>query len=458
MAYLTARMRVLTRMALAMLAALIIVLLTLSNSASADDGAEEMIRLISDHLTSARQLDGTYLAAVAAKDAAWQAYQLASTAMGIKVMASATSYYSERTEESRSVLGVTELQRQFSANQIAITARKPIYRPRETAAIDQAEAQFQGAEALLKAADNALFARVFNAWIEILTARDLVRIARDAFDRASAIRIETQRRYQSGEATIDQAGLEISRQRQRQAELFEAQSRQELAERMLVDLAGPNAMVPAFFTLQSAIPDPSPHLARDEILERVEQSNPELIAARFNERAAKLELEKRDADHNPTLDLYATASKGENDTASYIKNEQRVGVQLSVPIYTAGALTAAVSQAQAEYRKMQALTQAASVRLKAQASSAYSTMQSALVKIEASKTHIEAAGLRAEAVRRGFLAGTGTLGDLARAETEFLTARQRRASEIQEFAQAWALLSVATARMDLAFDRRSKPM
>lgn len=457
MARLAARVGALSRFALLRFA-LAVMLLSVSIHLRADDTTDELIRLMSQHLIQARQLDGTYLATLAAKDAAWQAYELAASAMGVKVMASATAFYSDRTEESRSVLGVTELQRQFTANQIAITARKPIYRPRETAAIEQAHAQFQGAEALLAAAEHALFGKVFSAWMEILTARDLVRIARDALDRATAVRIENQRRFNSGEATMDQAGLEISRERQRQAELFEAQSRQELAERTLMDLAGPDAAVPALFTLESAIPDPTPHLSRDQVLALVDQKSPELMAARLNERAAKLELEKRDADHSPTVDVYATASKGENDTASYIKNEQRVGVQLSVPLYTSGALTAAVSQAQAEYRKMQALTQATGVRLKAQASSAYSTMQSALIKIEASKTHIEAAGLRAEAVRRGFLAGTGTVGDLARAEAEFLTARQRRASEMLEFAQAWAAITVVTARVDSAFERKLQSM
>ena len=421
-----------------------------SAAAATPDKTDEMVRLLSWHVAQARQVDGTYRAAAASKEAAWQAYQSAAAALGIKVTASATTFYSDRTEESR---GVSEVQRSFTGNQLYITAKKPLYRPREIAAIDQTHAQFQGADALLSSAENALFGRVFLAWIEILTARDLMHIARDALDRATVVRIEAERRFKAGDITIDQVGLEVSRQRQRQAEVAQAQLRQDVAERALYDLAGSDAVVPVGFALESAVPNPMPHVSREQIYEYVEQKNPELIAARFSEQAARLERDKRDADHYPTVDIYATASKGENDTASYIRDEQRIGLQVSVPLYTSGALTAAVQQAEAEYRKMQALTHAAELRLKAQAGVAYATLQSALLKIEASKMHIEATGLRAEAIRRGLSAGTGTYSDLARAEAEFLMARQRRAAEMMEFAQAWATLTVSTARIDAVFDQ-----
>ncbi len=425
--------------------------------AGTSDKTDEMVRLLSLHVANARQFDGTYRAAAASKEAAWQAYQSAASALGIKVTASATTFYSDRTEESRGVASVSEVQRSLTGHQLYITAKKPLYRPRENAAIDQAHAQFQGADALLSSAENALFGRVFLAWIEILTARDLMQIARDALDRATVVRIEAERRFKAGDVTIDQVGLEVSRQRQRQAEVVQAQLRQDLAERALLDLSGADAAIPPGFSLESAIPNPMPHISREQIYEYVEQRNPELIAARFGELAARLERDKRDADHRPTIDIYATASKGENDTASYIRDEQRIGLQLSVPLYTSGALTAAVQQAEAEYRKMQALTHATEIRLKAQAGAAYASLQSALLKIEASKTHIEATGLRTEAVKRSLSAGTGTYSDLARAEAEFLMARQRRATEMMEFAQAWATLTVSTARIDAVFDQGLPP-
>jgi protease secretion system outer membrane protein len=265
--------------------------------------------------------------------------------------------------------------------------------------------------------------------------------------------METEKRLKAGEATIDQLGLEIARQRQRQAEVFELQTRKELAEQALADLAGPNALIPNSFTLDNAVPDRLAQITRGEIFQTIEERNPELIAARFSEQAALLEREKRNADHSATVDIYATATRGENDTAVYIKDEMRLGVQLSLPLYTSGALTAAVSQADADYQKMKAITQATLARLKDRGNSAFGAVKSTTVKIDALNALIQAAELHAESIGRGVLAGVGSYGDLSRAEVELLEARRQRSNELLKFSQAWAALSVVTSRIDSIFER-----
>jgi outer membrane protein TolC len=97
---------------------------------------------------------------------------MSSAAKGIKVSASAGSFYADRTEENRSALGTTESQRRFSSSIVALTARQPIYRKKDLIAIEQSAAAYKSAEAALKASEHTLFGRVFMSWIEVLTARD----------------------------------------------------------------------------------------------------------------------------------------------------------------------------------------------------------------------------------------------------------------------------------------------
>ena len=423
---------------------------------AATEKTDQMIRLLTDHAANARQFDGTYRAAAASRDAAWHAYRFAAAATGIKVTASATSFYTDRTEESTAGQTSTSAQRSFAANQVSLTAKKPLYRPRDIASTEQAYAQVQAAEALLLSADYTLLGRVFLVWAEVMTARDQLQIAKETLLRVSRKRIETEKRLKAGEATIDQLGLEIARQRQRQAEVFELQTRQELAEQALADLAGPNAFIPNSFTLDNAVPDRLTQITRGEIFQAIEERNPELIAARFSEQAALLEREKRNADHGATVDIYATASRGENDTAAYIKDEMRLGVQLSLPLYTSGALTSAVSQADADYQKMKAITQATSVSLKDRANSAFGAVKSTLLKIDAINALIQATELHAESIGRGVVAGVGSYGDLSRAEVEIFEARRQRSNELLKFSQAWAALSVLTSRIDSIFNRGPK--
>jgi outer membrane protein TolC len=174
--------------------------------AQSADKTQEMVRLLSEHLEAARGTDGNYLAAVATKEAAWQEYRRAAALLGINITASATSFYSDRREESRTILGVSENARSFAGHQAAITLKKPLYRKREQKAVEQATARFEAASALVEAADHALFGQLFLAWIEVLAARDLLQIAWDAVSRAVAIRTEAQSQVQAGEATMDALG------------------------------------------------------------------------------------------------------------------------------------------------------------------------------------------------------------------------------------------------------------
>ncbi len=418
---------------------------------ASEDQTTQMTSLIASHVSMARQRDGTYLAAVAAKEASWQAFQFSASALGLKVTAAANGFYSDRTEESRTMAGSSQVNRHFNSSLASITARQPLYRKKESIGITQAATQFQSSEALAKSAEQALFGRVFMAWVEVLTARDLLQLSRFALEQAELIRQEMERRYRAGDVAIDQFGVEVSRQQQRQAEMLEATARVQLAEQALTDLVGPDAAVPPWFSLETAAPNPLPNVSAGQVVRLVDEQNAELIAARHGEEAARLERERLNADHLPTVDLYATVSKGENDTASYIRDESRIGIQVTLPLYTSGGIAAQVAQADAQYRRAQAQAQALAVRLKAQAVSAVSKVQTTLIKIDATRVHVEATALRAESMRRGFLAGSKTRGDFARAESEYLAARQRRAEEMLEYANAWATMVVTTAQIDPIF-------
>lgn len=418
---------------------------------ASDNQIALMTRMVADHTALARQTDGNYLAAVAAKEASWHAFQFTGAALGLKITASANGFYTDRTEEFRSIAGPSEANRRFNSVLASIMARKPLYRKKDSIAVEQAATQYQSSEALEKSADHVLFGRVFMAWVEILTARDIVQLSRYALEQADLVKQEMELRYQAGDISIEQFGVEVARQQQRQAELIDASARLQLAERALTDLAGPQALVPPGFSLESAVPSQLPNLSVSQIDELVDTHNPELEAARLGQEAARLERERLHADYAPTVDLYALVNKGENDTASYIRDERRIGVQLTVPLYTSGSIAASVAQADAQYRKAEAQAQALAVRLKAQATAAISKVQTTLVKIDATRTYVEATALRAESTRRGFLAGNNTRGDFARVESEYLMARQRRASEMLEFANAWTSLVLATAQIDPIF-------
>lgn len=427
--------------------ALLIVFLCFGSQAFGQQASmvQSMQKLIGEHMDRARVRDATYLSAVAAKEAAWQAALMADAASGLKITGSATTFYTDRTEETQIGNGSTTVDRSFNANQVAIGARKPLYRKKDAIATEQAILQFRQSEAFADQVEQELYGRVFVAWIDMLAARDQFKVNLESLAQGQIIHAEVERRQQAGELSIDQLGLEIAKLHQLQSVYVESQSRLTFALRQLRELVGPETEIPEHFSLEMVKPNSITQFPEQRILELIGQVNHELRAARFAEEATSLERQKMAAEKHPTLDLYATVSKGENDTASYIKDERRIGIQLVVPLWTSGSIDASIAQAEALYRKSQGQTSALAQKIRLQSLNALSRMQWIANRIEADNSQLQANEIRVQSLRRAFLAGTQSRGDLAKAESDYLDARKRRIQSMREFAIQWADIAVITS-------------
>lgn len=427
--------------------ALLVILLCFGTQAFGQQGSvvQSMQRLIGEHMNAAKLRDATYLSALAAKEAAWQAALIAEAMTGLKITGSATTFYTDRTEETQIGNGSTTVDRSFNANQLAIGARKPIYRKKDKIAGEQAILQFRQSEAFADQVEQELYGRVFVAWIDMLAARDQFKINIESLAQGQIIHAEVERRQQAGELGIDQLGLEIAKLHQLQSSYVETQSKLGFALRQLRELVGSETEIPEHFSLEMVKPNSITQFPEQRILEIIEQVNHELRAARFAEEAVSLEREKMAAERHPTLDLYATVSKGENDTASYIKDERRIGIQLVIPLWTSGSIDASIAQAEALYRKSQGQTYALAQRIRLQSLNALSRMQWIANRIEADNSQIQANEIRVQSLHRGFLAGTHSRGDLAKAESDYLESRKRRIQAMREFAIQWADIAVMTS-------------
>lgn len=411
------------------------------------DASGTVSQMIQQHFQKARQRDGDHRATEAAAESARHAVTIAESGLGMKVSAAASAFYTDRTEAQPSSPLSSETSRQFTSSQATISARKPLYRLKDQLTVDQARARYLSAKALVDASEQRLFGRIVMAWIEILVSRDRVSSATESERRAHLIREEIERRMQAGESSVDQLGLEMSRHMARQADVYDANVRLKIAERALLDLAGGDAVVPETVSLQDTPLTPVPDQPETAVIARIEQENPELLSLRHLEDAARLEREKAIAEKRPSIEGYISVSKGENDTASYIRDEQRIGIQVVMPLYTSGLIDAAVAQAEAELQKAQATTWAALSRLQTSGVSSLAQLRLAQSRLVSSRFHLQATALHVKSTERGYLAGTSSRGELARAELEHLQARYRHGEFAVQYAQAWATLRVVTAMM-----------
>ena len=404
---------------------------------------------IRDHFERARDFDPTYRAAVAGRDVAKRATEAARSMLGPKVSLSGSLFRTNRVEESRNFLGQpVDISRRFDTQNATVQARQPIYRKRESLGVDQALAQESAAENILYFAEQDLQVRLVSAWLEVLAARTLVSTFSDSYLAAQEYLAEVDRRRQGGEATVQD--LEQARARVVQAEalLEDAKARLMSADQALSLIVGPDQKIPSGISMAFFRSLQIPLKSQTEVVEKIERSNYEILSARFQEEAAKLERDKARSDRLPTADAFASVTKGQNDSLSFIKDEQRLGIQVSVPLYTHGAIDASIAQAEANYRKLQAQTQAVMFRVRNEALTAFNNLRVLEIRLKAADRIAEAAATVLKSQQLGLKAGVSSRGEIAQSMTEMLAAHRERVMVRREYAFAWLKLQAASGILD----------
>jgi protease secretion system outer membrane protein len=114
--------------------------------------------------------------------------------------------------------------------------------------------------------------------------------------------------------------------------------------------------------------------------------NPDLKAARLAVENARLEVSKNRAGHAPRVDMIASWSKGDSETLNTqgVSSVNRaIGVQVNIPIYQGGAISASTRQAAANYERAKAELDARTNKVVVEVRSAHNVVMSAQRKVEA---------------------------------------------------------------------------
>jgi len=398
-------------------------------------GQTSMLR---QQFEDARRFDAEYQAALAVRDAAEQGLRFAESNFGPKVTLSSSAFLTERSEGSTNAIGqTTETDRQFKSHLTQIQARQPLYRFRDRVTAEQSGAELEAARQGVLYAEQDLYVRLIGAWIEILAGRDQLASFSEALSAGEEILRESESRYRAGEISVQDLDQVRARVVQSQAQVMDAKAQLDVANQMLQNIVGSNASVPEQFTLMRFLAFKVAPLDSEKLFELVDSKNYEIAVTRFRETAALLERKKAQADSRPTLDAYALVSTGENDNVSSVKDERRIGLQLSVPLYTHGAIDATVAQAEANFRRAQAQTRAVMLRARIDALSAQTSLSALAARVAAADRAHQAAQMMLTALRKGLVAGINSRAEVAQSVQELLTAQRQRSSARQEYAATW---------------------
>ncbi|MGQ0620906.1 MAG: TolC family outer membrane protein [Panacagrimonas sp.] len=338
-----------------------------------------------------------------------------------------------------------------------------LYRPDLWIEQDQAELRKTQGRFQLDSQEDTLLIAVASAYFAVLGSRDSARFAQAELAAVQRQLDQVRGRFDAGLATEADYQAAKAQQSLVAADLAEAQSRVEMAYAVLDTAAGKPfrnlKVLPEGMVLSR--PDP-PNVA--DWIERSKLQNLNVLAARSSLELAKMDYEKARKARWPKVNAAAAAyylDSGGGVTGEREEVEERIGVQLDLPLYSGGSVTAAIALAEAGTARAQALLDAAVAAAGREAQIAYLDSMAGIARVPALKDGVAAARSAESAISAGFDAGTRTTSEVLEAvEKRFEVERDYAAARYKFMLDSLRLKQAAgnLANADLSqFDRLLRP-
>jgi outer membrane protein, protease secretion system len=319
--------------------------------------------------------------------------------------------------------------RSYTSLATSIQMRQPLYHPEGQARYRQGVAQTQASIAQFTVRSQDLIVRLVSLYAPAKYAEDQLALAIAQRDAYALQKQANQRLLALGEGTKTDVLETQARYDLSEVQILEARDNLVNARNALSTLVGQEvttlqALAEGF---QTRTMDPESFDAWKEL---ALANNPEILAQRFALDIATQEVAKNQAGHRPRLDLLASTSKNRSDTTSTVNQNTNLysfGLQLSVPIYSGGAVDAATLQAVANKQKAQAELDAKISQVLVELRKQYNLTLSSVPRIAAAQTALSSARLLVEATQKSVAGGVRTNVDVLSAQQQVQDAKRELA-------------------------------
>ncbi len=338
--------------------------------------------------------------------------------------------------------------RDILAEQATLT--QPLYRGGATrAGTNQADNRVFAQRGRLLATEQQVFTDTINAYVNVIQTQQLLQLNMNNEQVLARQLQATNDRFRVGEITRTDVA-------QAEAALAGARATRQTSEGNLQTARGTYRRLVGELPDQLIEPQPLklPVKNQSEVNQLAAANNPNVIAALFDDAAAKDAIDVAFSALMPQVSLQAQAARGDN---SSVYGQRTIGGQVllnaSVPIYQGGAEYSRVRQAR--QTEQQARKTVEDVRRQAvqQATSAWETLVATRATIESTRAQIRANQIALEGVQREAIVGSRTTLDVLNAEQTLLNSRvtlvQNLANLVTNSYQVASAIGRLTAR-DLA--------
>ena len=365
-----------------------------------------------------KALESNYLATLEKKPQA-----LAALKPQVALSGSASHLYQNTTQDP-----TPGAMAKYNTNNVSYSVgmSKSLYNKSLDAQVAQSDAIIGQASAGLAAGREALILRTAQAYFNCLLAQDNLQFA-STEKQAIARQLEQTRAYfDAGRSAITDVKEAESRHDLATAQEINAANQLDLAREQLRVLTGklyPNLNAPAA-NMPLTVPAPQ---SIDAWVKMAQGSNKELQTKKHAIETAQKTLEIQRAAKKPVVDLYAkhtgSSTRGEPELDPTVYGAS-AGVEVSVPLYTGGAISSRIREAQHSLRQSQQEYDFQARQTEQQARNAYLTVQSSISQVQANQQALNSAETAAEATQAGYEVGTRTAVDVLTSLRNVFSARR----------------------------------
>ncbi|MCT8342434.1 MULTISPECIES: outer membrane channel protein TolC [Photorhabdus] len=170
--------------------------------------------------------------------------------------------------------------------------------------------------------------------------------------------------------------------------------------------------------------------AVDILLKEAEKRNLGLLSARLGQDLAREQIKAAQTGHMPTINLGASTnvSNSQNHAPGRSNNysgENSVGLTLSLPIYSGGATSSRVEQAQYGFVSASEQLESTYRNVVQTVRSSFNNISASISSIDAYKQLVVSAQSSLDAMEAGYQVGTRTIVDVLNATTKLYDAKQK---------------------------------
>lgn len=319
----------------------------------------------------------------------------------------------------------------FGSQSATLSASQPLYRPSNSASYEQGKKSVDIAQLQLLAAEQDLIVRTSQAYFDVLAATDSLTFVRSQKAAVAEQLASAKRNFEVGTSTIVDTRDAQARFDLTVAQELAAENDLRVKSLALDQLVGKSKTTPKPLLAPVVLGDVQPADV-NQWVQQSETLNPAIKQTEIALEIAKLETQKAESGHKPTLDLngsYSIANNNGNSqiSNSYTTNVASVGLSFNLPLFAGYAIQNRVKETLALEDKARSDLDAAKRSVAQGTRTAFFGLQTGLAQVKAYEAAEASTQSALDANKLGYQVGVKINIDVLNAQSQLFDTKAKLA-------------------------------